>query len=187
MKRLSRYLLTIIVAGSATAIFAPVAFHHSYAYVVAGNGNNQANAAFRDGLFLARLDAERGRKPHLMSGRWSTEADRRLFVAAYLQAYREMRGDPTPEQLGSSQPAAKRGYRDGLADGLQQRDEAGAFRATTTENYRRADRGYSDSGGDLNQYKQAYREAYCNGYQLAYYGETAQIETANVLRRSGPD
>jgi hypothetical protein len=96
MKRLSTYLLTIVVTGAATAIFAPVALHRSC--VVAGNVNNQTTAAFRDGLFLARLNAKHGRKPHLMSGRWSTDADRRLFVAAYLQAYREMRGDPTPEQ-----------------------------------------------------------------------------------------
>jgi hypothetical protein len=162
-----------------------VALHRSY--VVAGNVNNQTNAAFRDGLFLARLDAEHGRKPHLMSGRWSTEADRRLFVAAYLQAYREMRGDPTPEQLGSSQPAAKRGYRDGLADGLQQRYESRSFQPAATENYQRADRGYSDSSGGLNQYKEAYREAYCNGYQLAYYGETAQIETANITGANEPE
>ena len=39
-----------------------------------------------------------------MSGRWSTDADRRLFVAAFLQAYREMRGDPTSEELGSWSP-----------------------------------------------------------------------------------
>jgi hypothetical protein len=185
MKRLSTYLLIILVTGTATAIFAPVALHRSY--VVAGNATNQTNAAFRDGLFLARLDAEHGRKPHLMSGRWSTDADRRLFVAAYLKAYREIRSDPTLEQLFSSQPVAKRGYRDGLADGLQQHHECRSFQATATENYRRANRGYSDSSGDLNQYQQAYREAYCNGYQLAYYGETAQIETANVLRRGGPE
>ena len=180
MKRLSTHLLTAL-AGVATAMFAPMALHHSH--FVVDDDNHQTDAAFRDGLFLARLDAENGRKAHLMSGRWSTDADRRLFVAAYLQAYREMRGDLTPEQLESSRPAAKRGYRDGLADGLQQREESGAFHATVTENYRRADRGYSASSGDLNQYKQDYREAYCNGYQFAYYGKVADIETANVLRR----
>lgn len=171
MRKLSKYLLTI-VAGAATAMFAPVALHR--ADVVAGNANNQ-NAAFRDGLFLARLDAEKGRKPRLLSGRWSTDADRRLFVAAYLQGYREMRSDPASQQTESSQPAVKRGYRDGLADGLQQRHESRSFQPTATEHYRRADRGYSDGSGDVNRYKHAYREAYCNGYQLAYYGEAVQI------------
>jgi hypothetical protein len=183
MKRLSTYLLTFV--ATAAAIFAPGALHRSY--VGAGNVNNQTNAAFRDGLFLARLDAEHGRKPHLMSGRWSSDGDRRLFVAAYLQAYREMRGDAAPEQMESSPPSAKRGYRDGLADGLQQRYESRSFQPTGTENYRRADRGYSDNSGDLNQYKQAYREAYCNGYQLAFYGEPQEIQTATVLRRSAQE
>lgn len=156
-------------------------------YVVTGNVNNQTNAAFRDGWFLARLDAVHGRNPHLTSGRWSTNEDRRLFVSGYLQAYREIRGDAGTEQLGSSQPAAQRGYRDGVSDGLQGRNESKSFLPNTTENYRKADRGYSASRGNLNEYKQAYREAYCNGYQLAYYAEAAQIETANVLRRSEPE
>jgi len=184
MKRVSTYLLTAVTAA-ATAIFAPLAIRHTR--FVDDEANIQTDAAFRDGLFLARLDAENGRKPHLISGRWSSDADRRLFVAAYLQAYREMRGDLTLEQLESSPPASKRGYQDGLTDGLQRREESGAFQATATENYKRADRGHSDSSGDLNQYKQDYREAYCNGYQLAYYGKIAEIETANVLGRREPE
>jgi len=176
VKRLSVYVFVIVIAGAATAIFATGALHRSQ--VVAGNINKQTDAAFRDGLFLARLDAEHGRKPHLTSGRWSTDADRRSFVSAYLQAYREMRGGAASEELGPSPPAAQRGYRDGITDGLQQRYRFGFFRANATEKYQKADRGYSDSIGDRNEYKQAYREAYCNGYQQAYYSETANVETA---------
>jgi hypothetical protein len=146
---------------------------------------NQTSAAFRDGVFLARLDAKQGRKPHLVSGRWSTDAHRRLFIDAYLQAYREMSGDATPEQLESSQPAIKGGYRGGPADGLQQRYESRSFQPTATENYRRAGRGYSDSIGPLDQYKQAYREAYCNGYQQAYYSETEQLKPLMSKVRAG--
>lgn len=185
MKRLSMYVFTIIVACTAIGMLATVALHRSL--VAAGNVTNDTDAAFRDGLFLGRLDAEQDRKPHLMSGRWNTDADRRLFVAAYLQAYREMRGDAAPEQLGSSQPAAQKGYRDGLTDGLQQRYESRSFQPAATGNYRRADRGYSNSSGNLNQYKEAYREAYCNGYQQGYYGETAKIETVEFSRASGPE
>jgi hypothetical protein len=186
MKRLSTYLITAIVAAVIAVIFAAVATHRPH--FVAANMENQTSAAYRDGLFLARLDAEQGRKPHLMSGRWSSDGDRRLFVAAYLHAYREMRGDTTAEQLEPSQPAAaKRGYRDGLADGLQRRYESRSFQATATESYRKADRGYSDNDGDLNQYMRAYREAYCNAYQLAFYGEPQEIQTVAVLRRSAPE
>lgn len=185
MKRLSVYVFVIVIAGAATAIFATGALHRSQ--VVAGNVNKQTDAAFRDGLFLARLDAEHGRKPHLTSGRWSTDADRRSFVSAYLQAYREMQGGAASEQLGSSPPAAQRGYRDGITDGLQQRYRFGSFRANATEKYQKADRGYSDSNGDLNEYKQAYREAYCNGYQQAYYSETEKIEAAIFSEANEPE
>ena len=111
MKRLTKYLLTI-VTGAATAIFAPAVLHRFHAS--SGDVSNQTNGAFRDGLFVARLDAENGRRPRLMTGRWATDEDRRLFVRAYLQAYREIRGD-TDLELEFSKPAANRGYRDGFA------------------------------------------------------------------------
>jgi len=183
MKRFNKSLLTI-VAGAATAISAPAVLHRFHAG--AGVVNNQANAAFRDGLFMARLDAENGKRPRLMSGRWSRDEDRRLFVHAYLLAYREIRGDADLE-MESSKPAARRGYRDGLADGLQRRYESGSFRPNTSDNYRKADHGYSGSSSDLNQYKQAYREAYCNAYQLAFYGEPQEVQTATILKRSAPE
>ena len=184
MKRLPEYVFIIVIAA-AGVISATVALHRSQ--VVAGNVNQQTDAAFRDGLFLARLDAEHGRKPHLASGRWSTDADRRSFVSAYLQAYREIQGGAALEQLGFSQLAAQRGYRDGITDGLQQRGRFGSFRANATEKYQKADRGYSDSNGGLNEYKQAYREAYCNGYQQAYYIEAEKIETANITGGNEPE
>jgi hypothetical protein len=185
MKRLPEFVFIIVIAAAAGAISATVALHRSQ--VVAGNVNQQTDAAFRDGLFLARLDAEHGRKPHLASGRWSTDADRRSFVTAYLQAYRERQGGAASEQFGSSPLAAQRGYRDGITDGLQQRGRLGSFRANATEKYQKADHGYSDSNGDLNEYKQSYREAYCNGYQQAYYRETENIEAAIFSGANAPE
>ena len=40
----------------------------------------QTRAAFRDGLYLGGLAAERGEEPHVSEGRWSNQADRTLFV-----------------------------------------------------------------------------------------------------------
>jgi|SRR5215469_2740241 len=185
MKRLSLYLLTFVATGAVAVILASMARRPSQDATTIVD--DQTDGAFRDGLFLGRLDAEDGRKPHLISGRWITDPDRRLFIAAYVEAYREMTGIAVSERLESSAPAAKRGYRDGIADGRQQRYDSGSFQPSATGNYRNANRGYSESGGDLNQYKQAYREAYCNGYQRAYYAEPEQIETANVLERRGPE
>jgi hypothetical protein len=141
------------------------------------------DAAFRDGLFLGRQDAEHGRKPHLSTGRWSADADRRLFVSAYLQAYGEMFGasgnEPRTWQL-----AEQRGYRDGITDGLKQRRGSKRFKASASENYAIADRGYSERMGEVSRYKQLYREAYCTGYQQGYYGEEEKIESAKFAQVS---
>lgn len=115
----------------------------------------------------------------MASGRWSTEADRQTFVDAYLQGYRERQGDAVSEP-GSRHRAAQAGYRDGVRDGRQQRHRSGAFQASATENYKKAGRGYSQSDRDLNQYLLAYREAYSNGYQEAYYGSAKTSEAVEL-------
>jgi hypothetical protein len=155
--------------------------------VVTDKVSNENDAAFRDGLFLGRLGAEGGRKPHLTSGRWSADVDRRLFVSGYLKAYGEMYSRATSEHAAASRLAGQKGYRDGVTDGLQQRLGSKRFQASATENYRRADRGYSESSGDLYQYERSYREAYCNGYQEGYYAEPEQIETANFIQAREPE
>jgi len=51
-------------------------------------GNRAAtNAAFRDGLYLGKLDAQQGRDPHLSVGRWSRDEDRIAFSSGYQQSY----------------------------------------------------------------------------------------------------
>ena len=45
------------------------------------------NAAYRDGLYLGRLDAEQGRPQQISSGRWAQLHDRESFTAGYRQAY----------------------------------------------------------------------------------------------------
>ena len=53
------------------------------------NNPVQTRAAFRDGLYLGRLAAQRGEEPHISEGRWSNQADRVLFTAGYAQGYDE--------------------------------------------------------------------------------------------------
>src|SRR5207244_8113885 len=84
MKSLLVYVPTIIISGALAAILAIGAVHRSP--IVDGSLNT--DAAFRDGMFLGHLDADRGRKPHLACGRWRTDADRRSFVSGYVEAYR---------------------------------------------------------------------------------------------------
>jgi hypothetical protein len=57
-----------------------------------------ANGAFRDGLYLGRLDAGRGRPLHPAVGRWSTEKDRASFAAGYRRGYDDFLAGASPNQ-----------------------------------------------------------------------------------------
>jgi hypothetical protein len=179
VKRLSICVLTLVLT-CAVAVLARVAAHHPYFAVTAVAVNSPADAAFRDGLFQGRSDAQRSRRQHLAIARWNVDADRRSFVSGYLQGYREMYARAGTARPRAWQPVELRGLRDGMADGLQQCRESKSSRPTATENYQRADRGYSESGGDLNLYKRLYREAYSTAYQQGYYGEPEKRETASL-------
>jgi hypothetical protein len=128
-----------------------------------GQAKNAASAAFRDGVYQARLAAETGEKPHLSTGRWSKHSDRRAYVAAYQQEYLEARGQ---DGITVPQGIEQAGYRDGLEDGAHDNRSGDAPRLGT------------HSGGNGNA---AYREAYATGYQLAFYGDQ-QVQNALVIR-----
>ena len=181
MKRPSTHVFILVVSGVLALMLVAAAVRYPR-----GDVGGPTDAAFRDGLFLGRQDAEQGRKPHLSTGRWSADADRRLFVSAYLQAYGEMFG-ASGDEPRTWQRAEQRGYRDGITDGLKQRRGSKRSEASASENYARADRGYSERMGDVSQYKQLYREAYCTGYQQGYYGEPEKIESAKFTQPSEPE
>jgi hypothetical protein len=178
MKRPSTHVFILVVSCALALMLVAAAVHNPRSDV-----RGSTDAAFRDGLFLGRQDAEHGRKPHLSTGRWSVEADRRLFVAGYSQAYGEIVGAAGGESP-AWQLAEQRGYRDGIADGLKQRRGSKRFQASASENYTTAVRGYSERMGDVSRYKQLYREAYCTGYQQGYYGEEEKIESAKFAQVS---
>ena len=126
-----------------------------------------ASAAFRDGMFQARLAAQGGEKPHLSAGRWSSDADRRDFVAGYQQGYLQALGqDGITVRQGAEQAA----YRHGLADGAQDRQSSQSFRNVAR---------HGDHAGVLPD--DGYRNAYATAYQLSYYGEQ-QVQNALVIR-----
>lgn len=145
-----------------------------------GEAQRATDGAFRDGLFQGRMDAERGRKQHLTSGRWSTQQDRSSFVAGYEQGYQHLRDlQAAAPELGP-QTAEQMGYRDGMADGARDRQSFRDFQVSKSENYRKAERGYSEGQGGQEQYQRSYREAYCNGYQRGYYGERPSVNPENT-------
>jgi hypothetical protein len=62
------------------------------------------------------------------------------------------------------------GFNDGLLAGQKDRSTGNSFRPTQNKGYQDADKGYSSSVGDKNQYKQVYRDGFMQGYQRGYYG-----------------
>ena len=58
--------------------------------VIKASETHATDPAFRDGLYLGKLDAENGREPHLSTGRWSTDVDRASFKSGYQEGYRQV-------------------------------------------------------------------------------------------------
>lgn len=54
-----------------------------------GGSSRHYSGAYRDGLYLGRFTAERGRPRQVVSGRWATADNRALFAAGYEQGYGE--------------------------------------------------------------------------------------------------
>jgi len=86
MRKLSTYTLTIAILGT-TAMLAVSSRN------VKSNASAEAryasDGAFRDGLYLGKLTAERGQPLRPAIGRWSTDQDRARFTAGYRRGYYE--------------------------------------------------------------------------------------------------
>jgi hypothetical protein len=61
------------------------------------------DAAFRDGMYLGKLTAERGQPPRPAIGRWSTERDRAMFTAGYRRGYNEALTGANAERARSTE------------------------------------------------------------------------------------
>jgi hypothetical protein len=163
MKRHSLHLVALLLA---VALIAWVGESMRSATVAVGSPAQLADAAFRDGVFQARIDVENGRKPHLSSGRWSTDQDRASFIAGYEQNYRALL-QARAEKSREPNAAEVAGYRDGMFDGARHRKLLQPFQVDKTDNYRRAGQGLAEISADV--YRDVYRFAYRNGYQQGYY------------------
>lgn len=52
-----------------------------------GETSSDSNAAFRDGLYLGKLDAQHSRESHLAVGRWAAASDQASFTKGYSTGY----------------------------------------------------------------------------------------------------
>lgn len=130
----------------------------------------EADAAYRDGSYLAKMDVAQGRKPHFSIGRWSADQDRASFIAGYQKTYREL---ADAHSIAQPSPVELVGFRDGLLDGARHRKAAQPFQVNKTENYRKAD-------------ANDYRDAYSNGYQQGYYSVADNADLRTISQTSGP-
>ena len=134
----------------------------------------QADAAYRDGSYQAKIDVAMGRKPHLSSGRWSTDQDRASFIAGYQQSYHELAARTA--KVAEPSAAELAGYRDGGLDGARHRKASQPFQVNKTDNFRNV--GYAEVN--------AYRDAYSNGYQQGYYSLADASDLKTISETSSP-
>ncbi len=87
MSKLSAYILAFAACLGTTAMLAS-----SNGHLTSGpteEAQFASDGAFRDGLYLGKLAAERGQELRPAIGRWSTELDRSMFTAGYHRGYDE--------------------------------------------------------------------------------------------------
>ena len=90
VRKMSVYIsLVVIPFGAATVRLAGKASHAKQVNTV--DATQETNAAFRDGLYWGKLDAEDARKVRPSIGRWSEPKDRASFLAGYQRGYEEAR------------------------------------------------------------------------------------------------
>ena len=87
MSKLVTYSLAIAVSLGTTAMLDNN--QHSNNSNASAEARLAADGAFRDGMYLGKLDAENGQPLHPAVGRWSTEQDRATFTAGYERGYTE--------------------------------------------------------------------------------------------------
>jgi hypothetical protein len=81
----ARALVLILTLGGATLLLSGIS--NDLADTLKGPTNPHTLAAFRDGLYQARLQAQRGDRPHLATGRWQQARDQELFVSGFRHGY----------------------------------------------------------------------------------------------------
>jgi hypothetical protein len=87
MNKVLTFALAMVVCLGTTALLA------TRSQTSAGGQKSDAildaDGAFRDGIYMGRLTAERGRPAHPMTGRWASDKDRASFAAGYNRGYND--------------------------------------------------------------------------------------------------
>jgi hypothetical protein len=122
-------------------------------------GREFARAAFRDGLYLGKLAAQRGESAHIAVSRWAKESDRTLFASGYQLAYGESLARISKEQ--SDQAGA---FRDGLYLGRLDSDRGDAPHVAVAR--------WSNAN-----HRDAFAKGYAEGFKVAVAARAEQGKT----------
>lgn len=133
-----------------------------------GGDPRRADAAFSDGAFQATLDFQSGRRPRLLTGRWSAEQDRLSFASGYQQRWRELFKD-SASTLPLVDDAQLTGYWDGVVEGAKDGKSSQPFRVGGGDKGQTAANLHSASYGSAE--KQHYLDGYASGYKAGYYAQ----------------
>jgi hypothetical protein len=112
MRRYSTWIAALVIFGAAVGIAKEriVVAERGMAEQRETRNPQVSSAAFRDGLYMGKLAAERGDSAHIATARWATEADRTQFATAYQQSYSDISARNVNTQAGQAEVAA---FRDG--------------------------------------------------------------------------
>jgi hypothetical protein len=88
MRRLLCVLALLLCAGAAATLLSGIRQDASLS--ATKDAADAINGAFRDGLYLGKLAAERGSEIHIASGRWAMDQDRASFSMGYEQGYNKV-------------------------------------------------------------------------------------------------
>jgi hypothetical protein len=97
MKKYSMWIVALVIFGAAVGIAKERIVVAEQSMSERGMAEQResrnpqvSSAAFRDGLYMGKLAAERGDSAHIATARWATEADRTQFATAYQQSYNDI-------------------------------------------------------------------------------------------------
>ena len=171
--------LRLLVLLTVAVVFAPSP--RLLAAPTAAADHDKDTKAYDDGYKHGRDDAKHHRSAYPKSDKWKHGDQRHEFEAGYQAGYQsgmagidsdnDRNDGPTyTGAVNSTTPASAHdvGYQDGLLDGQNDRHAGNNFRPTDTDNYKHADRGYTDSMGSKDMYKAAYRQGYADGYRKGF-------------------
>src|SRR5207248_2319088 len=141
-------------------------------------GRNTNNRFYNQGLTQGQYDREHSRGHKYRSNPRDSD-DRQAYRRGYDRGYTSYnaQNDPYPQngqygQYGQDRNVNNPGFsadsQYGITDG--QNDRAAGRPWKYGPGYAKSDRGYSNSYGDKNAYRQQYQLGYQEGYQQAYSG-----------------